>query len=67
MRRHRVKLACFESVYRRLGNHMRINVKESFARLLTREYISKLSRLTRFNYGWRCVYHKLHVDASILM
>ena len=41
---------------RRLGNHMRIHVKEKFSRLLTREYISKLSRLMRMNYGWRCVY-----------
>ena len=43
---------------------MRISVKESFARLLTREYISKLSRLMRMNYVWRCVYDKLHVDAN---
>ena len=43
---------------------MRINVKETFARLLTREYISKLSRLRRMNYGWRCVYDKLHVGAN---
>ena len=49
---------------RRLGNHMRINVKEKFATLLTREYTSKLSRLMRVNYGWRCVYDKLHVDAN---
>ena len=49
---------------RRLGNHMRIHVKEKFSRLLTREYISKLSRLMRMNYGWRCVYDKLHVDAN---
>ena len=35
----------------RLGKHMRIHVKEKFARLLTREYISKLSRLMRMNYG----------------
>ena len=43
---------------------MRIHVKEKFSRLLTREYISKLSRLMRMNYGWRCVYDKLHVDAN---
>ena len=49
---------------RRLGNHMRINVKEKFSRLLTREYISGLSRLMRVKCGWRCVYDKLHVDAS---
>ena len=49
---------------RRLGNHMRINVREKFSRLLTREYISKLSRLMRMKYGWRCVYDKLHVDAN---
>ena len=48
----------------RLGNHMRINVREKFSRLLTREYISKLSRLMRMKYGWRCVYDKLHVDAN---
>ena len=29
---------------------MRINVKEKFSRLLTREYISKLSRLMRMKY-----------------
>ena len=49
---------------RRLGNHMRINVKEKFSRLLTPENISKLSRLMRMKYGWRCVYDKLHVDAN---
>ena len=49
---------------RRLGNHMRINVKEKFSRLLTREYISKLSRLMVMNYAWRCVYDKLHADAN---
>ena len=43
---------------------MRVHVKEKFARLLTREYISKLSRLMRMNYGWRCVYDKLRVDAN---
>ena len=48
----------------RLGNRMRINVKEKISRLLTREYISKLSRLMRMNDGWRCVYDKLHVDAN---
>ena len=43
---------------------MRIHVKEKFAWLPTREYISKLSRLMCMNYGWRCVYDKLHVDAN---
>ena len=43
---------------------MRINVKNNFARFLTREYVSRLSRLMRMNYGWRCVYDKLHVDPN---
>ena len=43
---------------------MRINVKEDFAGLLTREYISKLFRLMCMNYGWCCVYDKLHADAN---
>ena len=43
---------------------MRINVKDNFSRFLTREYVSRLSRLMRMNYGWRCVYDKLHADAN---
>ena len=48
----------------RLGNHMRINVKNNFARFLTPEYVSRLSRLMHVNYGWRCVYNKLCVDTN---
>ena len=34
----------------------------NFARFLTREYVSRLFRLMRVNYGWRCVYDELGVD-----
>ena len=43
------------TIIRRLGNHMRIFVKDRFAKVFTRNYVSRLSRLMRVRYGWRCV------------
>ena len=43
---------------------MRLNVNNNVARALTREYVSRLSRLMRMNYGWRCVYNELCVDIN---
>ena len=68
-----IKLACEDvglgwlvsrAFIRRLGNHTRINVNSKLARFLTREYVSRVSRLTRVNYGWRCVYDELCVDVK---
>ena len=46
---------------RRLGNHMRIIVRNRFVKFFTREYVCRLSRLMRVNYGWRCVYDEINV------
>ena len=46
---------------RRLGNHMRVSVNNKFVKLLTREFVSRLSRLMRVKYGWRCVCDEMNV------
>ena len=45
----------------KLGNHMKIIVSNKFAKLLTPGYVSKLSRLMRVSYGWRCVCDEMSV------
>ena len=39
----------------RIGNRMKIIVSNKSAKLLTHEYVSKLSRVMLVSYGWRCV------------
>ena len=43
------------TIIRRLGNHMRIFVKDRFAKVFTHNYVSRLSRLMCVRYGWCCV------------
>ena len=39
----------------RLGNHMRIIFSNKFAKLPNHEHLTKLYRLMRVSYRWRCV------------
>ena len=47
----------------RFGNHMRISVNNKFAKHLTREYVSRLSKLMQITYGWHCV-HEMCVGVN---
>ena len=40
---------------------MRSIISNKFAKLLTREYVSKLSRIMRVSYGWWCVCDEMSV------
>ena len=54
------------TIIRRLGNHMRINAISKLDRFLTLELVSRLSRLMRVNYGWRCMCDEFCVDVKNL-
>ena len=43
---------------------MRISVNSKFVKYLTRQYVSRLSKLMRVSYGWRCVYDELCVGVN---
>ena len=52
------------TIVHRLGNHMRILVKDRFAKVFTRNYVSSLSRLICIRYGWCCVCVMRNVGVS---
>ena len=49
---------------RRFGNHVRISVNSKVAKYCSREYVSRLSKLMRVSYGWRCVYDEICVGVN---
>ena len=58
------KWLVLRTVIRRLGNHMRVFVKDRFAKVFSQNYVGRLSRLTCVRYGWRCVCDEVSVGLS---
>ena len=52
------------TVIRRIGNCIKIFVRNTLARVFTNDYVRRLSRLMRVRYGWRCVYDVMSVGVS---
>ena len=51
----------FRAYIRRLGNLIRIKIRNRFVRFFTWEYVSILFTLMRVKYGWDCVCDEMSV------
>ena len=54
------------TVIRRIGNCIKIFLKNTLAKVFTNDYVRRLSRLMRVQYGWRCVCDVMSVGVSNL-